>query len=78
MTTTCPRCQSERIVTGELRASEGQPAFYPQPTRTRWFSLFWKPSVVVEEWSKVCLDCGLFWSRVDPQRIQELHSKYGL
>ena len=78
MTTTCPRCQSERIVTGVLRAPEGPPAFYLQPTRTRWFFLFWKPSVVVEEWSKACLDCGLFWSRVDPGRIQDLHRRYGL
>lgn len=81
LATECPACRSTRIVHGELRTDQsghdvGNVAFFLPSTRTRFF-LVSEPCVYPEGRACACLECGLLWSRVSPEKVAKLKQKYG-
>ena len=72
--TGCPQCGSERLVLGATTTDT--PAFRPQGLR---FFCVTVSDLKPKQGKKVvaCLDCGLLWSALDPDRLVSLMTKKG-
>ncbi len=77
MSSTCPRCQSARIVEGKhFNWIAGGTAQYFQPKELRFLCSsshirIRKPGFLA------CTDCGLLWSEVDFKKLKELMAESG-
>jgi DNA-directed RNA polymerase subunit RPC12/RpoP len=69
----CPKCQSRKIVEGKLGEAS---RFYP--ARPLFKALKGKPVALSLEYAYACVRCGLTWSQVDPDELQDNIVKYGL
>ena len=69
----CPRCQSRTVVEGQLGESS---RFYP--SRPVFKALTGKPVLVNSAKAHACLRCGLTWTEVSPDDLQQNVRKYGL
>ena len=69
----CPRCQSRKVVEGQLGESS---RFYP--SRPVFKALTGKPVLVNSAKAHACLRCGLTWTEVSPDELQQNVRKYGL
>jgi hypothetical protein len=69
----CPRCQSRKVVEGQLGESS---RFYP--ARPLFKALKGKPVELNTDKAFGCARCGLTWSELDPEALQHNIRKYGL
>ncbi|MDF7809648.1 hypothetical protein P4E94_19575 [Pontiellaceae bacterium B12219] len=75
----CPSCQSQKTVSGRFldQASLGvTPMFRPDGLKA--FSMV-GTDVRVPNGNKFnsCLDCGLLWAKVDPDKLKKVITKHG-
>jgi hypothetical protein len=64
----CPKCDSARIITGCIPGDDFVSiGFKPDGTRPLTLTLAWMP-IPMNDLS-ACLDCGCFWSSMDPHRL---------
>jgi hypothetical protein len=47
------------------------------PAGLRWFSWLGRALVKTRDKFTACLDCGFFWSEVEPQELRAVIEKYG-
>ena len=82
----CPNCKSQRVVDGELMASEGYAVFQPQELRSFTLTLFGGVDLVNRR-AQACLDCGFLWGQVDQAKLttfirrhctEETKRRYGM
>lgn len=69
----CPRCQSRKVVEGQLGESS---RFYP--ARPLFKALLGKPVALSGSAAYACVRCGLTWSELNPMELQENIQKFGL
>ncbi len=69
----CPRCQSRKVVEGQLGEST---LFYP--SRPLFKALKGKPVPLTKAQSYACARCGLVWSELEAESLQLNIRKYGL
>jgi hypothetical protein len=83
----CPQCKSQHIVNGELVSIGGKSqllTFRPDSRKnflSRLLTMLQEattsPYIFVEFTSYLCTDCGLLWSRVDPNVAKQHLRVYG-
>jgi DNA-directed RNA polymerase subunit RPC12/RpoP len=69
----CPRCQSRKVVEGQLGEAS---RFYP--SRPVFKALTGKPVMLSETRAYACIRCGLTWSELNAAELQKNIQKYGL
>lgn len=78
----CLKCGSERVISGELRSSRGDPWFMPAEVDTpvKLLSVFMGSLVgvpLLTNLAYICLDCGLLWADVGLTSAGEQIEKWG-
>ena len=77
MSSTCPRCQSVRVVAGKHFNWMGGSIFqYFQPKELR-FLCNSSHTPISKQGFLACTDCGLLWSEVDAKALQKLLTESG-
>ena len=74
--TSCPRCDSTRLVNGRLVGHMGWNKAYFQPEHVKFMKLGTR-GLYIEYESTVCIDCGLFISSTDPDEAKRVLAKMG-
>ena len=73
----CPNCDSPNVAQGELVPSGRGMSVVFRPEGTHFFNLsLWGGVTLWSSSSYACLECGLVWSRLQPNELKEFISKH--
>jgi hypothetical protein len=70
----CPKCQSGRLVTGKITASEGPVIF--RPDSLRFWTLTFLGGTQLSGDACACLECGLVWCCTSVMELNDLVAKH--
>jgi hypothetical protein len=72
----CPGCNSDRVCEGRLSAFEG-PCRFELPTQQKGFWGTFGPRVDLTKPAFLCIDCGMVWTQVEKDAVDEEIAKGG-
>lgn len=69
----CPGCKSKKVVLGKLfNVISGIPPFYFRPKGLKLITVNDADVRIDSKGFAACVDCGLVWSTVSPQKLQNI------
>lgn len=73
----CPKCGSQKVVSGRLLSSDQSSTAIFRPDTVRFFSFSLLGGVpVASDPGRACLDCGLIWAQADPEKLAKFVSTH--
>jgi hypothetical protein len=73
----CPSCGAKSVIDGDCLSFRADKASRFEPDHLRWFQVRLLRGIPLSGGFDACLACGLIWSRVSPEDLEQIIRDHG-